>query len=146
MNVSEEDLEYINTNLEFYDITDSELKENLLDHICTSIENSNEHDFQNAYNNAIRNFGGYGALQIMQHKIREKQLIRSILFRKKIWYMLSSFNLMLLAAGFLFKLNQWPYSTFLLATGFLVLVFASIPFYFYERYKFNYQKTIQLNK
>ena len=41
---------------------------------------------------------------------------------------------MLLALGFLFKLNQWPYSSILLASGFGILIFITIPFALYNKY------------
>ena len=133
-------IQYIETNLSFYGIKDADLREDLVDHICTHIEADDNLEFETSYQKAIVNLGGYGAMQILQKDITEKQIIRGFLVRKKIFYMLSSFTIMIIALGLIFKLNQWPYSTILLATGFSLLVFAVIPFWFYERYQHNAQK------
>ena len=136
---------YIETNLKFYGINDQNLKEDLMDHICTHIECYNGNNFETAYQEAIQNLGGYSAIQNMQNTINEKTLIQSFLIRKRAYFLTSTFNVMLLALGFLFKLNKWPYSSILLATGFGILIFISIPFAFYNRYKHSKQKTILLN-
>jgi len=146
MIITDERYTYIETSLAFHGINDKGLKEDFTDHICTHIEHAGEVDFEEAYIQAIQNLGGYGAMQLMQNQINEKQLIRNILFRKKIFHMLSSFNLMLLSAGLLFKINKWPYSEILLASAFSILIFATIPYWFYEKYKFKSQKITLLNK
>lgn len=146
MKLTDENIEYIETNLKFYGINDKTIKEDLLDHICTHIECFNGNDFDKAYKEAIENLGGYASFQIMQKEINEKALIHSFLARKRAYFLLSTFNVMVLALGFLFKLNQWPYSSILLASGFGILIFITIPFAFYNRYKHSKQKTILLNK
>lgn len=146
MIITDRNIEYIETTLSFYGITNSVLKEDLLDHICTHIENSNHETFELAYKEAIEKLGGYATMQIIQKENDEKKLIQSFLARKRTFYMVSSFNIMILALGFLFKLNQWPYSSILLATGFALLIFITIPFAFYNKYKRSYQKTILTNR
>lgn len=137
---------YIETNLKFYGINNQNLKEDLMDHICTHIERYNGNDFETAYQEAIQNLGGYTSFQLMQKESNEKKLIQSFLVRKRAFYLTSTFNIMLLALGFLFKLNQWPFSSVLLALGFGILVFISIPFAIYNKYKHSSQKTIIKNK
>jgi hypothetical protein len=146
MIITDRNIEYIETNLSFYGITDVVLKEDLLDHICTHIENYKLETFELAYKEAIETFGGYATMQIVQKEKDEKKLIQSFLARKRAFYLVSSFNIMLLALGFLFKLNQWPYSSILLATGFSILIFITIPFASYNKYKRSYQKTILTNR
>ena len=146
MMITDRNIEYIETNLSFYEITDVILKEDLLDHICTHIENSNLETFELAYKEAIETLGGYATMQIIQKEKNEKKLIQSFIVRKRAFYMVSTFNLILLTLGFLFKLNQWPYSSILLATGFSILIFITIPFASYNKYKRSYQKTILTNR
>ena len=146
MIITDKNIEYIETTLSFYGITNVILKEDLLDHICTHIENSTHETFELAYKEAIEKLGGYATMQIIQKEKDEKKLIQSFLARKRAFYMVSSLNIMLLALGLLFKLNQWPYSSILLATGFTLLIFLTIPFAFYNKYKRSYQKTILTNR
>jgi hypothetical protein len=146
MKLTDENLNYIKTNLTFYGISDETIREDLLDHICTHIECFNGNDFDKAYQEAIENLGGYTAFQLMQIEINEKKLIQSFLTRKRAFYLTSTFNIMLLALGFLFKLNKWPFSSILLASGFGILIFITIPFAFYNKYKHSTQKLILLNK
>lgn len=146
MIISEENMQYIETNLKFYGITESDLKDDVIDHICTHIEQSNETDFEEAYQQSIQNLGGYVTLQLLQKEINEKALIKSFLIRKKGFFMISTLNLMLLSAGLLFKLNQWPYSSWLLATAFGMIVLVTVPLFCYNRYRLHTQKTLLLNK
>ena len=146
MKLTDENLKYIETNLTFYGISDETIREDLLDHICTHIECFNGDNFEKAYQEAIENLGGYASFQLMQKEIDEKKLIQSFLARKRAFYLTSTFNIMLLSLGFLFKLNKWPYSSILLASGFGILIFITIPFAFYNKYKRSTQKVILLNK
>ncbi len=146
MKLTDENINYIETNLTFYEINDKTIREDLLDHICTHIECFNGDDFEKAYQEAIENLGGYASFQLMQKEINEKKLIQSFLGRKRAFYLTSTFNIMLLALGFLFKLNLWPFSSILLASGFGILIFITIPFAFYNKYKRSTQKVILLNK
>lgn len=146
MTLTDENIEYITNNLKFYGITDTSLKEDLTDHICTHIECYNGTNFEKAYQEAIQNLGGYVSLQNMQKDVNEKKLIHSILARKRAFFLLSTFNIMLLALGMLFKLNQWPFSSVLLAIGFSILIFGTIPFAFYNRYQLSKQKAILKNR
>lgn len=144
MTLTDSNITYIETNLKFYGINDENLKDDLMDHICSHIECYNGNNFEIAYQEAIENLGGYASFQNMQKEINEKALIQSFLIRKRAYFLLST--IMVLALGFLFKLNKWPYSSILLATGFGILIFITIPFAFYNKYKTSNQKTILLNK
>lgn len=146
MILSDQNITYIVTNLEFYEIKDANLKEDIMDHICTHIEYYNGNNFEKAYQEALQNLGGYTTIQNLQKGINEKKLIQSFLARKRAFYLISTFNIMLLALGLLFKLNKWPYSSILLVTGFSLLIFITIPFALYNKYKLSSQKIILQNK
>jgi hypothetical protein len=146
MILTDSNISYIETNLKFYGINDETLKDDFMDHICTHIECYNGSDFEDAYQEAIENLGGYSSMQLIQKGINEKKLIQSFLVRKRIFYLLSTFNIMLLALAVLFKINQWPYAGILLTSGFGILIFFTIPSAFYNKYKLTTQKIILLNK
>lgn len=82
----------------------------------------------------------------MQKDVNEKKLIRRILARKRAFFLFSTFNIMLIALGMLFKLNQWPYASILLASGFIMLIFGTIPFALYNKYQRSKQKIILKNR
>ncbi len=146
MKINDEEFAYIERNLTFHGISSGELKEDLLDHIASSIEHTENGSFEDAYQIAIQKLGGYGALQLMQNQINEKAFIRKFLMRKRSYYMFSCLNMMILCLGFLFKMNKWPYANILMAIGFGMLIFCTIPFWFYYRYRLDKQKAILLNK
>ena len=146
MIISEENIQYIETNLKFYGIIEANLRDDIFDHICTHIENHNGTDFEEAYQESIHNLGGYATIQFLQKQINEKAIIKSFLMRKKVFFLISTFNLMILSAGLLFKLNQWPYSSILLAVALGLLVFATLPLFCYNRYRLHTQKIILFNK
>lgn len=140
MTISETELNYISTNLVFHGIGDRELREDLTDHICSYIENADGTEFDSAYERAIQNLGGYGAMQLLQHDKNEKHLMSGILKRKKILYTLSSLNLMVLCWGLLSKIFQWPLANVFIAVALGVLLFVTLPFAFYEKYRNDCQK------
>lgn len=146
MTISDEQLDYISANLTFHGIKDENLRDDLIDHICSAVENADDPEFDTAYAQAIRNLGGYGALQLLQHDKNEKRLMAGVLKRKKILYMLSSFNLMLLCWGLLSKIFEWPLANVFTAIAFGLLLFVTIPFAFYERYRSRAQKIILRNQ
>src|SRR5690606_24665945 len=115
--------DYISENLTFHGIKDQDLREDLIDHICSYIENAETSEFEPAYEQAVRNLGGYGAMQLLQYDKNEKRLMAGILKRKRALYMLSSFNLMLLCWGFLSKIFAWPLANVFTATALGLLLF-----------------------
>ena len=142
MNLTEEQIEYISTNLEFYGISSDELREDLLDHICTHIETSDETDFDTAYNEALQKFGGYAGMGKVERDTYLMVSFRSNLRRQKIVYILGFFATFIMVLGILFKLMHWPGASIMLFTGFLILLFGYLPLYFYQRYKLFYNKGI----
>ena len=137
MIITDKEIAYIETNLEFYGIRDTALREDLIDHICSCAEQSDEKDFDKVYKESVAKFGGYHAIQLLQQQLDDSSVIKAILSRKRHFYMLSSGNFMILALGLLFKLNQWPYANIIVATASFMLIFLTIPFWFYERFKYN---------
>uniref|UniRef100_UPI00404B3676 hypothetical protein n=1 Tax=Flavobacterium sp. TaxID=239 RepID=UPI00404B3676 len=146
MELSEQQIDYIETNLEFYGIKDSQLKEDFLDHICSSIENSNGTDFETAYSQAISKLGGYATMQLLQQDKNEKLLIKSFINRTRNVYLTCAINAIILLIGFVFFMYQWPYSGVLILIGFSQLIIITIPFILYDKFKRQSQKILLLNK
>lgn len=135
MILSESQIEYIATNLKHYGVREEELREDLLDHICTHIEEGKDTDFEEAYRNALQKFGGqYGIFALQQHTFYIVSLQRSQL-RRKIIYTSGFIATFLISSGSMFKFMHWPLASILLLLGFLVLNFVFLPVFFYNRYK-----------
>jgi hypothetical protein len=146
MELSEQQIDYIETNLEFYGINDCQLKEDFLDHICSYIENSNGTDFETAYSQVISKLGGYATMQLLQQDKNEKLLIKSFINRTRNVYLTCAINAIILLIGFVFFMYQWPYSGVLILIGFSQLIIITIPFILYDKFKRQSQKILLLNK
>lgn len=142
MSLTEEQIEYIATNLEFYGISSDELREDLLDHICTHIETSNLTDFDTAYNEALQKFGGYAGMHKVDRDTYLMVTLKSNLRRQKVVYTLGFISTFTMVLGLLFKIMHWPGASIILFSGFLVLLFGYIPLYFYQRYKLFQKKEL----
>ena len=141
MNLTEEQIEYIATNLEFYGVKSAELKEDLLDHICTYIETNEFPDFDTAYKTAIQEFGGHYAMNSIQRETHAVTTMKKIMRLQILVYVTGYISATLISAGSIFKIMHWPGASILLALGFMVLITIFFPLFFYSRYK-TYQKKI----
>ncbi len=135
MELSEKHIKYIETNLKLYGIKSKDLKEDLLDHICTYIESQSEGDFNTLYENALQKFGGYTSFQNLQLETNFQKFASQSIVRKKILFSASTIALLLIFAGSLFKIMHWPFASILLFLGFLILLIVAIPLFFFDRYK-----------
>lgn len=135
MILTDEQTDYISHNLAFYGVADAELKEGLLDHICTYIENSTYTDFDSAYAEAINKFGGHYAMGILQQQTYMAVTFGKTRKRQNIVYNSALVTSLLLGSGSVFKIMYWPYATILILMGFIVLNFVFLPVFFYHRYK-----------
>ena len=142
MSLTEEQIEYIATNLQFYGVNSEELREDLLDHICTHIESGNHSDFDTAYDEAILKFGGYSAMGKIERDTYLMVTLKKNLRRQKVVYLFGFISTFTLLLGTLFKIMHWPWASILLFIGFFVLFFGYLPLYFYQRYKVFYRKQI----
>jgi heme A synthase len=142
MILTEEQIDYIATNLEFYGIASHELHSDILDHICTHIESGNFTDFDTAYNSAIQQFGGYAAMSNLQRDTYLLVTFRNNLRRQKLLSVTGFFATAFIATGILFKFMHWPFANILFFSGFIILITAFLPLFFYQRYKNYYKKTL----
>lgn len=139
MTLTEEQIDYIAANLQFYGVESEDLRNDLLDHICTHIENGSFVDFDTAYNDALQQFGGYSAMGSLERDTYLLVTFRQNLRRQKWMEILGFIAAALLAVGGLFKLMHWPMASIITCLGFLVLILGFLPMYFYQRYR-NYHK------
>lgn len=135
MILNEEQINYIAENLSFYGIKSEGLKEDLLDHICTEIENSSQTDFSIAYQKAIKKFGGYNSLERLQEKTFNSLHLKKTQNRRKLVYLFAFFVAFTMSTGALFKLFHWPFAGIILFTGFITMNFILLPLFFIDRYK-----------
>lgn len=135
MIVSDDQAAYIAANLEFYGVLQQDLKDDLLDHICTYIEESEFSDFDTAYKEAILKFGGHYAMGILQRETTLMVMLKKNIKRQRITYISGFFAGFCLSTGSSFKIMHWPFATILLLSGFIILNFGFMPVFFYHKYK-----------
>lgn len=140
MDLTENHVAYIRTNLEFYGIQNEELSEDLLDHICTCIENDQSGNFEESYQSAIQKLGGYRNIKELQREANAQKFAADFVKRKKYVFGSISISLFLITTGVLFKIMHWPFASIILFIGFLAFLFLAVPLFFRDRYKSSIQK------
>ena len=90
MNITQDQIEFISNSLEFHGLQTKNIKDDIIDHICTTIEESNHTDFTLAYEEAIQKLGGY--YNIKQLEKETKQLLhgKMLLKTKRIQYIIGA--------------------------------------------------------
>ncbi|KAB8152903.1 hypothetical protein EZY14_010960 [Kordia sp. TARA_039_SRF] len=142
MNLTEAHIEFISNSLEFHGLQSESIKDDIIDHICTTIENSEHHDFRVAYEEAIQQLGGYYNIKLLQKE--SKQLVHEKMYvrMKQIQFIVGILLIITFSLGFILKMFQWPYANFALLSGLSILLLGYTPIYLYIKYKqslFNYQ-------
>ncbi len=142
MNLTEDQIEFISNSLAFNGLKNKDIKEDIIDHICTTIEASNHTDFKTAYEEAIDKLGGYYNIKLLQKETKQLLYTKTILKTKRGLYFSSLAMVLLFSIGLIFKMFQWPYANIALLSGLSVLLFIYLPILFYNKYKqsiINYQ-------
>lgn len=140
MKLLDKHITFIEKSLEFHGIKSEVLKEDLIDHICSYIENQESNDFEILYQEALQKFGGYSSFQNLQLETNLQKFASQTIRLKKILHGVGAICILLISAGILFKWMHWPYATILLFSGFVLLILVAIPLYFYDRYKLSIHK------
>lgn len=135
MTLTEQQIEYIATNLKFYGIASEELRNDVLDHVCTYIEEGSFTDFEEAYKEALQKFGGYAAMGNLQRETYLQVTFRQAMQRKKVLYITALIASALFLTGSLFKLFHWPGAMIMLFFSFVTIILIVLPLYFYQRFK-----------
>lgn len=84
MKLLEKQIEFIDNSLAFYGVKNEELREDLVDHICTYIENNDSEDFNGLYQQALQKFGGYASFQNLQLETNHQKLAKEIITANKL--------------------------------------------------------------
>lgn len=135
MILTDEQIDYIATNLEFYGVSQGELKDDLLDHICTYIETGQFDDFTSAYKAALQQFGGHHAFSSIQRETFLEVHLKNYLKRKKVTYIAVFITVLFFISGAVFKIFHWPGAMILLLFSFISLALFLLPVYLVQRYK-----------
>lgn len=135
MILTEQQIEYIDTNLKFYGVASEELRNDVLDHMCSYIEENDFPDFETAYKEALQKFGGYAGVSSIQRETYLQVSFRKAIKRQKLLSFFCFASAMLFAIGFFFRLFHWKGAGVILGSSILLLIIVVLPLYFYQRYR-----------
>ncbi len=135
MKLSDKHIDFIENSLKLYGIKNKALQEDLLDHICTYIENEDSEDFDTLYQEALQKFGGYSSFQNLQLETNLQKFTQEIVLLTKLKFSVSCIVLLLLVLSFIFKIMHWPYANIMMIAGLLLAALILVPIHFYNKYK-----------
>jgi len=141
--LTEHQIDFIQAELDKSKITIPEIKEDLLDHFCCSIEHemlkglSFETSYQIAFKQVCPN--GLDEIQIETlYMLNSKKVI----VMKKIMYSIGLLSSMSMGIGYLFKIMHWPGADNIFSYGFFGLVFLFLPMFTIDWYKENLNQVL----
>ena len=134
MELTNKQIELIQHEVQGSGVELPDLIDSLVDHICCSIENSGSDNFEEAYNEAIAEFGERGMATI-QKETTYLLTIKQQIIMKKTMFVLGYIAAFLITTGMLFKTMHWPGANISLVSGIFLLNVGFLPLYFYDRYK-----------
>ena len=135
MTLTDSQIEFIENNLKLYGIKTNELREDLLDHICTYIETNDSQDFDTLYQKALQKFGGYASFQNLQRETHLQKFAKDLVTLNKLKFTIGCIVIILLVVSLLFNVMHWPYANVMLIGAVLVSAFVILPIHFYSKYK-----------
>ena len=135
MQLLEKHVSFIENSLTLYGIKSKDLKEDLVDHICTYIENQDSEDFNALYQKALQKFGGYANFKNLQLETNYQKFAKEIVTINKLKFSAGFMVILLLVMSLVFQMMQWPYANAWLLGAILVSALVILPIHFYARYK-----------
>lgn len=135
MELSEKHIAFIDNSLSLYGVKSDDLREDLLDHICTYIENQDPDDFNKLYQKALQKFGGYASFQNLQLETNHQKLAKEIVTVNKLKFSLGFIVIFLLVVSLVFQMMSWPYANAWLLAAIAVSVLIILPAHLYANYK-----------
>lgn len=135
MILSEQQIEFIEKNLMLYGVKSKDLREDLLDHICTYIEASDSSDFDSLYQEALQKFGGYASFQNLQRETHLEKFARELISLNKLKFTIGCLASLLLVFSLVFKMMHWPFANIMMVCATLVFALVILPIHFYTKYK-----------
>ena len=135
MIVSDQQIEYINQSLILYGVTSKDLRDDLLDHICTFIEANDSSDFATLYQQALQKFGGYANFQNLQRESNFQKFSKAQITLNKLKFTVGFTTTLLLIVSLIFKMMHWPYANVLLICTVALFTLITLPIHYYTKYK-----------
>jgi len=135
MELLEKHIAFIEKSLTLYGIASKDLREDLVDHICTYIESQDSNDFNVLYQQALHKFGGYANFKNLQLETNYQKFAQQIITINKLKFSAGFAVIFLLVMSLVFQMMQWPYANAWLLAAILISVLVILPVHFYARYK-----------
>ncbi len=135
MKLLEKHIIFIERSLTLYGVENKDLREDLVDHICTYIENEDSDDFNKLYQNALQKFGGYASFQNLQLETNFQKFAKQIITINRVKFSFGFMVILLLVVSLVFQMMQWPYANAWLLGAILISVLVILPIHFYASYK-----------
>jgi hypothetical protein len=134
MKITDQQIDYISETLTTNGIHSLDLKETILDHICTAIEADNSQDFETVYNSVITQFGGYASMKQIQKETTYTLQAKKMLQARKAFSIASSATAAVIIISALFKIMHWPFAGSLWLISFALVGLLCVPLYCYSKY------------
>jgi hypothetical protein len=135
MELLEKHITFIEHSLSLYGVENKNLRDDLVDHICTYIENEDSNDFNKLYQNALQKFGGYASFQNLQLETNYQKFAKQIITINKVKFSFGFMVILLLVMSLVFQMMQWPYANAWLLSAIVISVLVILPIHFYAHYK-----------
>lgn len=125
--LSEQQVAQISAYIRKHGVAQHSLHDDLLDHVCTSIERSMDRGkaFEEAFDETIRLFGPGGFKQVQQQTFELLTEMNETM--KKVTFSFGLTSTILLLAGTIFKIMHWPGAGVMMVLGAGILVLAYLP-------------------
>jgi hypothetical protein len=129
--ISEEQIDFILSDISARGIEMESLQQNLVDHICCLIEHNLEEDgdFESFYFSSIATFYKVELKEIEEETIN-LIINKNYYIMKKIMIISGSLSAGILSLGILFKFMHWPGAAALILLGIIILSFVFLPLLF----------------
>ena len=141
--LSQKEVDELAAHINQSNISNQDLKDDLLDHFCCFIENEMKKgvSFEDARRLAWQQICPNGLDEIQQETIYLLNA-NKIMMMKKLMYIIGLLSAISLSMGFLFKLLHWPGGGYMATFGFLGFVLLFMPMLAIDRYKLTLNKAL----
>lgn len=140
MILSNEQIEFIENNLKLYGVASKELRDDLLDHICSHIEAQESDDFNTLYQEALQKFGGYSSFQHLQLETSWQKINKQLMVLNQLKFIVGCSACILLAISLIFKMMHWPFANVMLISAMAIMALVALPIHFYQKYRASIHK------
>lgn len=133
--LNDQQIDLISAYIRQHGVAQDELHDDILDHVCTSIEHlMDENDsFEKAFEKTIKLFGPGGLKQVQQQTFELLTEMNETM--KKVAFTFGLTSAILLLAGTSFKLLHWPGASVMVVLGSASLVLAYLPMLLWHKLK-----------